>query len=84
MNCLDLADRFVFVYVLAGLGGNVASCLNIIKHDKSSKTISVGASGAIFGLLGASLSELITNWTVYDDKVKPLFSLVIPLLFCNS
>lgn len=70
LYCLVLAaDRFVFVYVLAGLGGSVASCLRIIKQDMA-KTVSVGSSGAIFGLCGASLSELIINWTVYDDKVN--------------
>jgi len=31
--------------------------------------ISVGASGALFGLLGGMLSELITNWTIYANKV---------------
>lgn len=31
--------------------------------------ISVGASGALFGLLGSMLSELITNWTIYENKV---------------
>ena len=31
--------------------------------------ISVGASGAVFGLLGGMLSELITNWTLYANKV---------------
>ncbi|KAL3623060.1 Retinoblastoma-like protein 1 [Castilleja foliolosa] len=39
--------------------------------------ISVGASGALFGLLGGMLSELITNWTIYANKVAALLTLVI-------
>lgn len=34
--------------------------------------ISVGASGALFGLLGGMLSELITNWTIYANKVSSI------------
>jgi membrane associated rhomboid family serine protease len=33
-------------------------------------SISVGASGALFGLIGSMLSELITNWTLYANKVS--------------
>lgn len=32
--------------------------------------ISVGASGALFGLLGSMLSEIIANWTMYENKVN--------------
>ncbi|KAL5058906.1 hypothetical protein RYX36_030510, partial [Vicia faba] len=39
--------------------------------------ISVGASGALFGLLGGMLSELITNWSMYDNKSAAFFTLVI-------
>lgn len=38
---------FAAIYILSGLGGSIASFL-------SSDLVSVGASGAIFGLLGAS------------------------------
>lgn len=51
--------------MLSGFGGSLLSTLTI---DEDSK-ISVGASGALFGLLGAMLSELITNWTIYANKV---------------
>ncbi|XP_050944809.1 RHOMBOID-like protein 5 isoform X2 [Cucumis melo] len=36
-----------------------------------------GASGALFGLLGAMLSELITNWTIYANKCAALMSLIL-------
>ena len=51
------------LYVLSGIGGSILSTLFI------RKTISVGASGALFGLLGATLSELLTNWSIYANKV---------------
>lgn len=59
-----LAVRIGFVYLLSGLGGSILSALFI--HN----SISVGASGALFGLLGAMLSELLTNWTIYSNKVS--------------
>lgn len=43
-------------------------------------SISVGASGALFGLLGSMLSELLTNWTIYSNKVY-LSVLHVPLDF---
>ena len=44
-------SRFLLIYLLAGLAGSVASyALNISLSENS---ISVGASGAVFGLVGA-------------------------------
>lgn len=51
------------LFVISGFGGSLLSALFIQSN------ISVGASGALFGLLGAMLSELITNWSMYDNKV---------------
>ena len=58
-----MAARVAVIYMLSGIGGSVLSTL-FIKNN-----ISVGASGALFGLLGAMLSELLTNWTIYANKV---------------
>ncbi|KAG6535447.1 hypothetical protein ZIOFF_000420 [Zingiber officinale] len=58
----DLVRRF---------GGSLLSAL-FLKSN-----VSVGASGALFGLLGAMLSELLTNWTIYTNKLTALFTLVV-------
>lgn len=55
--------RIGLLYVVSGFGGSMLSSLFI------QSSISVGASGALFGLLGGMLSELITNWTIYANKV---------------
>ncbi|GAV66014.1 Rhomboid domain-containing protein [Cephalotus follicularis] len=66
--------RIGLLYVLSGFGGSLMSALH---SQGPNPTISVGASGALFGLLGAMLSELITNWTIYANKCTALLSLVI-------
>jgi membrane associated rhomboid family serine protease len=48
--------RFIAVYFVAGLGGNLLSAL-AFWHS-----ISVGASSALFGLFGANITYLIMNW----------------------
>ncbi|KAL4325689.1 hypothetical protein GQ457_11G032510 [Hibiscus cannabinus] len=73
---IRLEQQFGFVrigilYLLSGFGGSVLSSL-FIRND-----ISVGASGALFGLLGAMLSELITNWTIYTNKAMALLTLLV-------
>lgn len=56
------------LYLLSGFGGSLLSILHL-GDAKAPNTVSVGASGALFGLLGAMLSELLTNWTIYLNKV---------------
>ncbi|CAA0829791.1 RHOMBOID-like 1 [Striga hermonthica] len=73
---IRLEQEFGFVrvgllYLISGFGGSLFSALFIQSN------ISVGASGALFGLLGGMLSELITNWSIYANKVAALFTLVI-------
>ncbi|XP_038888787.1 RHOMBOID-like protein 5 [Benincasa hispida] len=63
------------LYMLSGFGGSLLSSLSLVSAE--SPTISVGASGALFGLLGAMLSELITNWTIYANKCAALISLIL-------
>lgn len=58
------AVRIGLLYVISGFGGSLLSALFLQSN------ISVGASGAVFGLLGGMLSELITNWTIYANKVS--------------
>ncbi|XP_050151603.1 RHOMBOID-like protein 2 isoform X2 [Malus sylvestris] len=64
--------RVGIIYLLSGFGGSILSALFI-----QSNNISVGASGALFGLLGAMLSELITNWSIYTNKAAALLTLVV-------
>ncbi|GLU18477.1 hypothetical protein SLE2022_347760 [Rubroshorea leprosula] len=66
--------RIGILYVLSGFGGSLMSSLTFTGRKLA---ISVGASGALFGLLGAMLSELITNWSLYTNKCVALVSLVL-------
>eukprot|EP00243_Klebsormidium_subtile_P001400 TRINITY_DN12413_c0_g1_i1.p1 TRINITY_DN12413_c0_g1~~TRINITY_DN12413_c0_g1_i1.p1 ORF type:complete len:482 (+),score=69.42 TRINITY_DN12413_c0_g1_i1:279-1724(+) len=65
------AVRLIVLYFLSGVGGSLMSALFL------TNVISVGASGALFGLLGATLADLLTNWTIYTSKVASLLSLLI-------
>ncbi|KAF2291752.1 hypothetical protein GH714_035451 [Hevea brasiliensis] len=66
--------RIGLVYFISGFGGSLLSALFI------QMGISVGASGALFGLLGGMLSELITNWTIYANKLAALLTLVLIII----
>ncbi|KAJ0235286.1 RHOMBOID-like protein 3 [Hirschfeldia incana] len=71
--------RIGVIYVVSGVGGSIVSSL-FIRNG-----VSVGASGPLFGLLGSMVSEILTNWTIYSNKVAALltilFVIVINLAF---
>lgn len=68
------ALRIGSIYFLSGFGGSLLSALFVENQ------ISVGASGALFGILGATLSELLTNWSRYEKKCAPIVTLLLLVL----
>jgi len=54
--------RIAFLYFFTALGATLLSCV------ASPQTISVGASGALFGMLGANISYILMNW---NDVFRP-------------
>ncbi|KAL0752170.1 hypothetical protein Bca101_034173 [Brassica carinata] len=66
--------RIGVIYIMSGMGGSILSSL-FIRND-----ISVGASGALFGLLGSMLSELLTNWTIYSNKIAAFLTLLFVIV----
>ncbi len=63
------ARAFAGVYVGAALGASCASCLASAVGARSAG-LSVGASGAILGLVGAQLAELAAAWHELDPDAR--------------
>jgi membrane associated rhomboid family serine protease len=70
-------SRFAACYIVSGIGGGIAS---INWHPA---TVSVGASGAIFGLLGAIIGFSIMNKSKASFAKKHVLGLVLYLLGYN-
>lgn len=51
--------KFVIIYMFSGIGGNILSLAWNVRIGESA--VSVGASGAIFGIMGALLYVVIVN-----------------------
>lgn len=49
--------RFLLVYIISGIGGNICSLL--LNVSLGNVVVSAGASGAVFGLMGALLCAVI-------------------------
>lgn len=59
------------IFLISGVGGNILSGIFLPQY------ISVGASGGIFGLIGACLADIMLNWNILflkssqdDDKTR--------------
>ncbi|CBN78430.1 conserved unknown protein [Ectocarpus siliculosus] len=56
--------NWLIVYWVGGLGGNLLSC--VASPDK----VGVGASGAIYAIMGAWLSHVLCTWNEEDEFAK--------------
>lgn len=56
--------RFALLYLLSGIGGDLFSVINAVRSEDF--VPSIGASGAIFGLIGAMLVIVILNDGHYE------------------
>lgn len=73
--------KFTILYLIAGVGGNVLSCAQML-HTKD-YAVSAGASGAIFGIVGALLWIVILHRGRYESLTGKglLFMIVITLYY---
>lgn len=70
---LLFAVRIGIIYALSAFVGSLVASLFLQNMP------AVGASGALYGLLGTLLSELVWNWKFHSNKVH-LFFLLLPFL----
>lgn len=77
-SCIIITVLIGVLFVISGFGGSLLSALFI------QQSISVGASSALFGLLGGMLSELITNWSIYDKRVLIKFLIYFKCKYIKS
>eukprot|EP01114_Cavostelium_apophysatum_P017521 TRINITY_DN5226_c0_g1_i1.p1 TRINITY_DN5226_c0_g1~~TRINITY_DN5226_c0_g1_i1.p1 ORF type:complete len:330 (-),score=52.92 TRINITY_DN5226_c0_g1_i1:15-1004(-) len=76
--------KYVALYFVSGIGGVLMSCL--IRYN----TLSVGASGAIMGLMGGYLAEIIMTWHKTDPRLRQtsliqlVFVIVITMVISAS
>lgn len=72
--------KFLLIYILSGLGGNILSAwYEILTADYS---ISAGASGAIFGIIGALLYVALRNHgRIGDISGKGLIFMIVISLY---
>ncbi|ETV90787.1 hypothetical protein H310_14457 [Aphanomyces invadans] len=63
--------RVIAIYFVSGLVG--ATCSAVFAPDM----VGVGASGAIFGLFGATFAEFLLNWDLYTNRFWHMVKLIV-------
>jgi len=64
----------IIIYMLSGIGGSIISAIFLPSFA------TVGASGALFGILGSLLAQSIKNWKSIEKPCCTTLSLVISIL----
>lgn len=65
--------RFICLYLITGFGGVLFSAL-------CSDDMSVGASTALFGMIGSYVACLILNWAYFKERTQKRCNIIIFLL----
>ncbi len=73
--------RFIILYILSGLLGSIVSAVHYYNSDS---IVSAGASGSIYGVLGAILVVAIIQWRRNDKSILVRMGLVFVLMFSGN
>ena len=72
--------RFVLLYFLSGIGGDIFSMINVVLSQNYYTAI--GASGAIFGLIGAMLVLVVLNDGHYEGiSIKRMAFAIVYMVY---
>ena len=72
--------RYLLIYLLSGFGGNVISLG--LEMQSSNYAVSAGASGAVFGVMGAMIYVILRNkGRVADLSIKKMMMAAFSLYF---
>lgn len=75
--------RYVIIYILGGLIGSIGSFGYALVYDRN--TVSAGASGAIFAIIGALLWVVICNRGQLEDmSIQRVFILIVYALYSGA
>lgn len=75
--------RFLSIYLCSGLGASILSSLYYMHNSPDTITVSAGASGAIFGVLGA-LIIISLMYKKQRQRLNPLNILLIAVLSISN